>query len=38
MADPKKLPGPELIAKIVILIGIGSMITIALYIASLLIG
>ena len=38
LADPKKFPGPELIANIVILIGIGSMISIALYIASLLIG
>ncbi len=37
MADPKKLPGLELVAKVVMLVGIGSMITIALYIVSLLV-
>ena len=38
MADPKRLPGPELVAKVIMLVGIGSAITIALYIASLLMG
>ncbi|NPA96933.1 MAG: hypothetical protein GXO32_04975 [Crenarchaeota archaeon] len=38
LADPRKLPGLELVAKVVILVGIGSAITIALYIASLLLG
>jgi len=37
LADPKKLPGLELVAKVVMLVGIGSMITIALYIVSLLV-
>ena len=38
LADPKRLPGPELIAKAVAILGIVVSITLAIYVATLLIG
>jgi len=38
LADPRKLPGPELIAKAVAVLGIAVSIALAIYIALLLLG